>query len=201
MSRAITWVALSLAVHVALATAIPARTGGGGAAFPVPPMQVRMISLAREPVPDTVAVDAPALTEEPTSGEAARDPAPIGSVAAASNANSGTPDEFDPSLYIASSTLPVRPEPIGNIAVPYPTEVKRSGIVSLGLTLYIDEAGRVVHIDLDDTTLPPAFHQAAWMAFSKGRFQPGRIDEGPVKTRMRVEVLFEDNTTPAADHA
>ncbi len=104
--------------------------------------------------------------------------------------------EFDPMQYIPSRTLPVRPEPIGHIAIPYPETGNGREAGGMSLTLFIDEDGQVVHIDLEDPTVPPAFQQAAWTAFSQGRFRPGRLDDAPVKTRMRVEVLFEDGTIP-----
>jgi hypothetical protein len=61
------------------------------------------------------------------------------------------------------------------------------------LSLFIDEDGRVHHVAADDAALPPAFEQAAREAFMAARFSPGQMDGRAVKSRVRVEVVF-DNT-------
>jgi hypothetical protein len=61
------------------------------------------------------------------------------------------------------------------------------------LSLFIDEDGRVHHVAADDAALPRAFEQAAREAFMVARFSPGQMDGRAVKSRVRVEVVF-DNT-------
>lgn len=64
---------------------------------------------------------------------------------------------------------------------------RRVGILSL----FIDEEGRVRHVAGNEPLLPPAFEQAAREAFMAARFTSGQIDGRPVKSRVRVEVVFE----------
>ncbi len=60
------------------------------------------------------------------------------------------------------------------------------------MTLFIDETGAVVRVRCEGNTLPPAFEEAARNAFMNVRFRPGELaDHGAVKSRIRVEVVFE----------
>ncbi len=59
------------------------------------------------------------------------------------------------------------------------------------LSLFIDEAGRVRHITSDEPQLPPAFEQAAREAFLAAEFSPGEVEGQAVKSRVRVEVVFD----------
>ncbi|MBT2300810.1 energy transducer TonB [Variovorax paradoxus] len=61
------------------------------------------------------------------------------------------------------------------------------------LSLFIDEEGRVQHIAANEPLLPPTFEQAARDAFMSAQFAPGQVDGRVVKSRVRVEVVF-DNT-------
>ena len=101
------------------------------------------------------------------------------------------PDVFDPSRYRAMSELSIKPEPIGNIAVPYPEEEARRDVAKLKITLYIDPDGSVAKAEPDRTELPEVFRDAARSAFLRGRFKPGEIDGRAVGARVRVEVAFE----------
>jgi hypothetical protein len=60
------------------------------------------------------------------------------------------------------------------------------------LSLFIDEYGQVQRIEADATSLPEAFEQAAREAFMAAQFAPGEIDGAAVKSRVRVEVVFDD---------
>jgi hypothetical protein len=61
------------------------------------------------------------------------------------------------------------------------------------LMLFIDEEGIVQHVEIEEKTLPPVLEFAAIDAFTAAHFLPGRVDGNPVKSRQRVEVVF-DNT-------
>ena len=65
------------------------------------------------------------------------------------------------------------------------------------LSLFIDEHGQVQRIEADAASLPEAFEQAAREAFMAAQFAPGEIDGAAVKSRVRVEVIFDD--TPFAE--
>lgn len=61
------------------------------------------------------------------------------------------------------------------------------------LSLYINEYGAVDHVASTGDELPPAFEQAAIAAFQHITFTPGQLDGQAVKSRIKVEVVF-DNT-------
>lgn len=88
------------------------------------------------------------------------------------------------------SVAPVARTPVVIGSPPDETGVGRHvGILSL----FIDEEGRVQHISANEPLLPSAFEQAARDAFMAARFSPGQVDGLAVKSRVRVEVVF-DNT-------
>ena len=64
------------------------------------------------------------------------------------------------------------------------------------LSLFIDEHGQVQRIEADPASLPEAFEQAAREAFMTAQFAPGEIDGAAVKSRVRVEVVFDDTPIP-----
>ena len=66
------------------------------------------------------------------------------------------------------------------------------------LSLFIDEHGQVQRIEADAGGLPEAFEQAARDAFMAAQFVPGEVDGAAVKSRVRVEVVFDD--TPLSEH-
>lgn len=65
------------------------------------------------------------------------------------------------------------------------------------LSLFIDEAGRVQHISSDEPQLPPAFEQAARDAFMAAEFSPGEVEGRAVRSRLRVEVVFDSTSSMA----
>ena len=99
--------------------------------------------------------------------------------------------EFNEDEYIPVARLAVRPRAMGRISVPYPPDVDRTGVSSAKLTLFIDEEGTVVKLKVDDSDLPPQFQETANNAFAQARFKPGRTDDHAVKSRMRIEVMFD----------
>lgn len=60
------------------------------------------------------------------------------------------------------------------------------------LSLFIDEHGTVQRIEADAASLPETLEQAAREAFMAAQFAPGEIDGIAVKSRVRVEVIFDD---------
>ena len=95
--------------------------------------------------------------------------------------------------YLPRSELTVAPRPIQPVIVASPEEggtaARRTGILSL----FIDESGRVHHIDAEEPRLPPRYEEAARTAFMTAVFTPGEQEGAPVKSRIRIEVVF-DNT-------
>lgn len=83
--------------------------------------------------------------------------------------------------------------PIAKTAIvlePPPGEMVSARLVGI-LLLFIDEQGRVQRVDAEEPTLPPAFEQVAREAFMAAEFSPGEVDGRAVKSRQRVEVVFD----------
>jgi hypothetical protein len=97
-------------------------------------------------------------------------------------------DDYVPRPLLA--VPPVARTPV-TFAAPY-GEMIRSRHVGV-FSLFIDEHGQVQRVEADDTaSLPDALAQAAREAFMAAQFTPGEIDGGAVKSRVRVEVVFDD---------
>lgn len=103
------------------------------------------------------------------------------------------PPGFDEAEYTPSARLSVRPSAVDEIAVPYPEGVDHRGVSKAILMLFIDEEGTVVRVKIDKSDLPSQFQEAATNSFAQARFHPGRIDDRPVKSRMRIEVTFDSD--------
>ena len=83
--------------------------------------------------------------------------------------------------------------PIAKTAIvlePPPGEIASARLVGI-LSLFIDEQGRVQRVDAEEPTLPPAFEQVAREAFMAAEFSPGEVDGRAVKSRQRIEVVFD----------
>ncbi|MDO9236712.1 MAG: hypothetical protein Q7U28_11880 [Aquabacterium sp.] len=92
------------------------------------------------------------------------------------------------------SAPPVVRTPVLMAAPPGETEIaRRVGTLSL----FIDEHGQVHHIVANEPRLPIAFEQAARDAFMAAHFSPGQLEGQAVKSRIRVEVVFDN--TPITD--
>lgn len=65
------------------------------------------------------------------------------------------------------------------------------------LALFIDETGQVQWIEANEPLLPAPLERAAREAFMAARFSPGEVDSRAVKSRVRVEVVFD--STPLDD--
>jgi len=115
-------------------------------------------------------------------------------------AASAVPDPWTPGNPARGAYLP---RPLLSIAPKIQTEVviatppgADDGARHVGvLSLFIDEQGRVRHIDPDDPALPPVLEEAAREAFMGARFLPGQVDGRAVKSRVNVEVAFESALT------
>jgi TonB family protein len=101
----------------------------------------------------------------------------------------------DESAYLPVSRLTLRPTPVEGIFVPYPEAARHSGHMRARLVLLIDEDGTVVKVTSNDPHLPAIFAESAISAFARARFHPGRIAETAVKTRMVVDVEFEERAS------
>ena len=105
--------------------------------------------------------------------------------------------------YLPRSQLSVVPSPREHILLGYPDDGPAVGRFVLTLTLYIDEAGAVRRVDVaSDQALPDPLRQAARLAFAGKYFSPGELAGDVVKSRIRIEVVYESLALPTfAAHA
>lgn len=187
----------------------PAATAGS--VSPVTTMQLRTIEQPRPELPPVVEFASPAAMAAPervgrVDREAPRhDAAPPDTAAVEPEPNvepsarvvsvpgwslPGMADEDD--LFLARSFLAVPPTPMAPVIITYPDFVGIAARYSGELILFIDETGAVVRVHVESGVLPPALEEAARHAFMSVRFRPGELAErGAVKSRIRVEVIFE----------
>lgn len=98
--------------------------------------------------------------------------------------------------YVPRPLLTVPPVAITPVIFAAPEgEMYRGRHVGV-LSLFIDEHGQVQHIVIDEASLPEVFEQATREAFMAAQFAPGEIDGTAVKSRVRVEVIFDDTPIP-----
>jgi hypothetical protein len=101
-------------------------------------------------------------------------------------------------LFVARSLLSVPPTPLAPLVIDYPPFDGEMLRYVGELTLFIDETGAVVRVRAEGTSLPPRLEEAARSAFLSIRFRPGELmDHGAVKSRIRVEVVFEGGAPPS----
>jgi len=100
--------------------------------------------------------------------------------------------------YVPRPQLSVGPKPTTAIVLESPPgeviATRQTGVFSL----FIDEEGRVQHIEAGEPALSPSLQEAARAAFKDAQFEPGQIDGRPVKSRLRIEASFEASF-PAMD--
>lgn len=168
----------------AAAPAAPQATPAATVPAPVPPRSDAAVRAAPAPAPAAPVQAAPA----PAMTQAEAVPAAVPAPPAAAGAHDG---------YVPRPMLSVAPVAITPVILSAPagetTVARYVGVLSL----YIDEQGQVQDAVADEATLPAAFEQAAREAFMAARFTPGQVDGRPVKSRQRVEVVFDNTPLPA----
>ena len=213
--------ALSIAMHAALLTleSLPQRRPAGATdASGARSLQLRLVpaATARPEIPESVPVGSAILppTSLPPANVPAPSPArrlPASSPAAIARAPDASPTpEPHPAVaaplpqpgargdYVPRPQLSVGPKPVAAIVLESPAgeviATRQTGVLSL----FIDEEGRVQHIEAGEPALSPALQEAARAAFKGALFEPGQIDGRPVKSRLRIEASFEASF-PAAN--
>jgi Gram-negative bacterial TonB protein C-terminal len=95
--------------------------------------------------------------------------------------------------FFSRDSLDVGPSPATPVLIDYPS-IPGVGGTHVGLlTLFIDEMGRVLKVRVDSQALPAEMQDAARSAFMHAAFAPGLVDGLPVRSRIRVEVVFESS--------
>lgn len=104
----------------------------------------------------------------------------------------------DDDRFIARSLLSVAPLALQPVTIDYPVFAGDVGRYVSELSLYIDETGTVVKVRVESDPLPPPLEAAVRSAFMNLRFRPGEVaDVGVVKSRIRIEVVFDNGQVGA----
>jgi len=93
--------------------------------------------------------------------------------------------------YLPRSMLTLAPAPAEPVLIPFPPDGPQGRHVFI-LALYVDEAGLVRQVRIEDGAQPSELAEVARNAFLATRFAPGQLDDQFVKSRIRVEVVFEN---------
>lgn len=211
LRRMVPCIALTIAAHAVL-LAVPVRPVGAATGAPIPQtLQLRWLEqpapptaeaatesglqllaahLAPLPKPSAALPQTPLIKElaiAPTMPVTQPDLPPLSGLAVG-----GAADEDD--LFVARALLSVPPTPLGPVVLAHPPAFPGVGRFAAELTLFIDETGAVVRVRTEGAALPPMLEDAARNAFMNVRFRPGELAEhGVVKSRIRVEVVFESD--------
>ena len=103
--------------------------------------------------------------------------------------------------YVPRPLLSVAPEPVIPVVIAVPPAAAAGRLIgrySAVLALYIDEEGRVRRVEAESPALPEPMERAARQAFLAARFSPGQVAGQVVKSRIRVEVVFDDEPASSA---
>jgi periplasmic protein TonB len=204
-------IAITVAVHAVL-LAVPMRPAAASSARSTAPpvMQTRLIvsSVTAPERADTTLhssatdrtlsagyLSAPVLTRSALALEShpAIEPAifvPIAEPSLLGISFPGVANEDD--QYVVRSLLTLPPVPLAPVVIDFPDFKGEANRYVAELTLFIDESGVVVRVKAEGNSLPSPLEEAARNAFMRARFRPGELtDLGAVKSRIRVEVVFE----------
>lgn len=98
--------------------------------------------------------------------------------------------------YHPRSKLSAPPVPLQEITVQWPGERTLSERVAVIFILHIDEHGVVREVIPDTQKSLPGVDEAVKKAFLGAKFSPGRIGGESVRSRIRIEVVFESVLPP-----
>lgn len=94
--------------------------------------------------------------------------------------------------YFQSGELTEKPQIVhddsSNVLLALPGVPAQSAV----LRLLINENGDIDRVEIDETFLPEYAERLVTDAFSKIKFRPGKIDDVPVKSQLRIVVELED---------
>ena len=202
-------VALSgaLAVHAVVLVMVWVS---GGPLLTTQAVQARPVQVVRHPVAEPVAATSNTATKLPPDIQlskhdaqpAVQDESTVTNIASAPTTTAvgdTAPSGFD---YVPRERLTVVPVPLGAIEVPFPESVAGDITATVRLSLFIDEAGQVKRVRIDDGPMRvPALEQAALDAFAQAKFKPGQLEGRVVRSLVRIEVTFESRPLGASSPA
>lgn len=93
--------------------------------------------------------------------------------------------------YLHRQELNLAPRLLAPIVVPYPEQVQKFGKFHAILSLYLNEIGNVDRVEVDSSDLSLEQLKETIQTFRRAHFSPGEKDGTPVKSRLRIEVLFD----------
>lgn len=164
-----------------------------------PPLLEAALDAAPSPAPTVAQDEAPPASEraEGVSPEVTPDAAHAAPGIDADNAFTG---------YARRDMLDRAPQALGIVQINYPPGVEPGRAHTGRLTLFIDESGTVRKVLVatpsnPEDALPAPFVEAAREAFLQARFTPGERQGKPVKSRIDVEVRFDDRDTAPIETA
>ncbi|MDC6166072.1 energy transducer TonB [Paucibacter sp. XJ19-41] len=151
-------------------------------------MTMRLVALPTRP-PAVIAANQVAVSDaEPAQIDLVPPPEPVPEAVV----QSGEPDaDLGWAAYVPRPELSAPPQAQQPVLLAWPDFRGDQSLYTLLLVLYIDEQGLVRRIDIEDSDAPPVFQDAARQAFSGVSFLPGQRDGVPVKSRVHIEVSFE----------
>ncbi|WP_366919264.1 energy transducer TonB [Variovorax ginsengisoli] len=139
-----------------------------------------------EPASRRVSRNSEPWSAEPTASAQPRLEAPATSKDSAAAPLNSIRDEYLPRSQLTVAPVAQTPAillpPLGQ-----DDATRRTGVLSL----FIDAEGRVRRVEAHEPLMPEPFEQAAREAFMGVRFSPGERDGQAVKSRIRVEVVFD----------
>lgn len=156
------------------------------------------------PAPDGAATVADALAptglvSSARTAEAQVDAASASASDASGEAGAGI--EATEGGYVPRPLLSVAPAPVIPVVIAVPPASATGRLIgrySGVLALYIDEEGRVRRVEAESPAMPAAMERAAREAFLAARFSSGQVAGRAVKSRIRVEVVFDDGPASSA---
>lgn len=102
--------------------------------------------------------------------------------------------------YYTWDQLTAGPQPAAaiNLDPPAIEHIVASG--KMVIVIWIDEHGAVDDVALEQSDLPAQFGAAALAAIKDSRFIPAELGGRSVKSKMRIEVNYEDGRVPVGPH-
>lgn len=98
--------------------------------------------------------------------------------------------------YIPRPQLSIAPAALTPIMIEAPLEQREPQRITGILSIYINESGRVDHINPSGLEEFPEFEKAALAAFQGVTYTPGQVQGQVVKSRIRIEVVFDNTPLP-----
>jgi periplasmic protein TonB len=182
-------------VNAGPAPQLPSRaaaSGSPGVSNDTDPLSSASVPMTAMDTPGTQPVAAPPVLDQPVAATPAAVQAAVPEPSVSSAA--GLAGHVDG--YLPRKLLTTPPRPLAEITMRWPPGMLPLGRQAGLFTLFIDEAGRVRRMIPDDRSLSPPLEAAAREVFSAAEFLPGELDGRPVKSIIRIEVVYE-STVPA----